>query len=160
MRDDLVRVFRPAFLGRVTVVPYYPLDRDVLEDIVALKLEQVSRRLEKNHGARLEFSSTIAEAIAARCVVGEYGARAIDAVINHTLLPEISSKILERLAGGRTSEQIGVATDRDGNLHVRFGTLDKVRPKPVGQAVEKSKKDVPRKPRQLFLEVRAGRCLP
>jgi type VI secretion system protein VasG len=153
VRDDLVRVFKPAFLGRVTVVPYYPLDRDVLEDIVELKLQQVSRRLEKNHGARLEFSPTIAEAISAQCAVGEFGARAIDAVVNHTLLPEISNKILKRLAGGRTSEQISVSTDRDGNLHVRFGKLEAAKPKPAKKPAEKPKKDAARRPRQLFLEV-------
>lgn len=160
VRDDLVRVFKPAFLGRVTVVPYYPLDRDVLEDVVTLKLEQVSRRLKKNHGARLEFSPTIAEAIAAQCVVGEFGARAIDAVVNHTLLPEISSQILGRLAEGRRSEKIVVSTDRDGNLHVHFGRLPPEAPDgPDGPqkadtgAEEGKKAKKTRRSRQLFLEV-------
>ena len=55
LRPDLLKAFKPALLGRMTVVPYYPLGDEVLKKIIELKLKQIGDRLRENHKAAFEL---------------------------------------------------------------------------------------------------------
>lgn len=116
IRPHLMKAFKPAFLGRLKVVPYYPLADDVLIRIIDLKLNRIQARLQANHHARLEYTPAVAEVILARCTEVDSGARNVDAILNGTLLPEIADRILERLADGQGIQSIKVSVNKQGQF--------------------------------------------
>jgi len=118
LHDDLQKYFKPAFLGRCTVVPYFPLAPDVLKRIIRLKLGKVARRLRENYGAEFDLSDALVQAVADRCHDPDSGARNIDNVINGGLLPMISAELLGRIAEGAKSERVSVSVEEGGRLAV------------------------------------------
>ena len=90
LRPQLYKTFKPAFLGRMKVVPYYPISDDVLAEIIELKLERIRHRIEANHKAAFEWDESLVEAVLARCTEVDSGARNVDHILNGTLLPEIA----------------------------------------------------------------------
>ncbi|HUE71155.1 MAG TPA: type VI secretion system ATPase TssH [Pirellulaceae bacterium] len=96
----LLEHFKPAFLGRVQVIPYYTLADDVLRSIIKLKLGKIARRMDENYRAKLTWSDDVVENIATRCTEADTGARNIDNILSRTLLPELSAEFLGRLAEG------------------------------------------------------------
>jgi type VI secretion system protein VasG len=98
--DELRRVFKPALLGRLTVVPYLPIGDDALRSIVGLKLDKVARRLRDSHQVGLEYSQRVLEEVANRCTEVDSGARNVDHILTDTVLPEISRELLARMAKG------------------------------------------------------------
>lgn len=113
---ELRRHFQPAFLGRLIVVPYYPLGATEVRRIVRLKLEAVRRRIWRNHKAELTFDEALVESIAQRSDVEESGARNIDHILTETLLPELSGRILDRLARGEEFSKIHISVDEMGRF--------------------------------------------
>jgi type VI secretion system protein VasG len=113
IRPVLLRHFPPAFLGRLTVVPYRPLGPAQIEAIVRLKLARVQERFAANRQSELTYDEAIVKAIAARAGQTESGARTVDAVLTHSLLPELSGRILDRIADGEATgnAHIGIAPD-------------------------------------------------
>jgi len=97
-------------------VPYYPLAPDVLRSIVALKLGKIKRRIYDNYRAEMKWTPAVIEAIAKRCTEADTGARNIDNILTRTLLPELSTEFLARLAGGEKISSVGVDVKPDGNL--------------------------------------------
>ena len=96
LRPKLLEHFRPAFLGRVTVVPYLPLPSSIIREITTLALGKIARRLAATYGATYTWSEAVVDAIVAQADAVQSGARAIDGVINKTLMPELASQILVR----------------------------------------------------------------
>lgn len=113
LQPDLLKVFKPAFLGRCNVVIYYPLADEILKKICVLKLRSIGKRVMENYGVPLLFDDSVPETIVSRCKEVESGARNIDNILSRTLLPELSAGILARLAEGQeiTRVQVGVADD-------------------------------------------------
>lgn len=111
LRRPLLEVFPPAFLGRLTVVPYYPLAGEVLARIVELQLGRIGRRLQENHGVPFAWDPEVVDLVLARCTEPESGGRMIDAILTGTLLPQIGRELLTRLREGRPlrSVRVGVA---------------------------------------------------
>jgi type VI secretion system protein VasG len=109
LRPTLQQVFKPALLGRLDIVPYFPISDEVLQAIVALKLEKIRQRIASNHGAKVEFPQELAEQIAARCMDVDSGARNADAILTRTLLAQISSDLLGRMASGKPVKKIAVS---------------------------------------------------
>ena len=110
LKPELNRVFKPAFLGRTAVVPYYPLRDENMRKIVRLKLNKIGKRIRANHGAAFEYDDAVVDAIADRCTEVDSGARNIDNILTGTVLPEVSGYVLERMAegGGVHAIRIGV----------------------------------------------------
>ena len=113
LRPDLLKVFKPAFLGRVNVIIYYPLHDAVLRKIVVLQLNRISKRLKETYGVPLVYGPELPQAIAARCTEVESGARNIENILNRSLLPELSGQILGKRAEGSdiTKVEVGIAED-------------------------------------------------
>jgi type VI secretion system protein VasG len=111
LRPELLRYFRPAFLGRLVVVPYYPLGDTEIQSIVKLKLGKIANRFKENHRAELTYDDSLVAAIADRCTEVDSGARNIDHILTHTLLPEVSAEILERMAAGKEIRGVHVSID-------------------------------------------------
>lgn len=113
LHDDLLKVFKPAFLGRLTVIPYYPLADDVMRGICGLKLKSIGRRVQNAYRAGFEWSDEVVTAVVERCNEADSGARIIDRVLSGTLLPELSTKLLGRMAEGSAVERVKVGWDAD-----------------------------------------------
>ena len=111
LRPALLRQFPAAFLGRVVIVPYRPVADAQLRRIVDLKLQQLADRIRSNHGAAFSWDDDVAEAIAARCHEVESGARNIDHIITQSLLPELASQVLERMALQQPFDDVHLSVD-------------------------------------------------
>ena len=121
LRDELQDVFKPAFLGRLAVVPYYPVQDDALRRIVALKLDRLVARVQEHHRAQLRFDDAVVQAIASRCSEVDSGARNVDAILTGTLLPRLSEAFLEMMGSGRAVESVKVSVDKkSGDFRFRF----------------------------------------
>ncbi|MCM5679818.1 type VI secretion system ATPase TssH [Schlegelella sp. S2-27] len=119
LRPQLYKVFKPAFLGRLKVVPYYPLSDEMLERIIRLKLDRIAQRVGENHQARFEYDDGLVEAVLARCTEVDTGARNVDHILNGTLLPEIAETVLARMAEGAAFAKIKVTASKDGQFKYR-----------------------------------------
>jgi type VI secretion system protein VasG len=116
LRPQLYKTFKPAFLGRMKVVPYYPISDDVLAEIIELKLERIRKRIEANHGAAFEWDDSLVEAVLARCTEVDSGARNVDHILNGTLLPELAQQVLERIAQGTALASVNVRANDAGEF--------------------------------------------
>ncbi|NTY35581.1 type VI secretion system ATPase TssH [Burkholderia diffusa] len=116
LRPQLYKTFKPAFLGRMKVVPYYPISDDVLAEIIELKLERIRRRIDANHKAAFEWDESLVDAVLARCTEVDSGARNVDHILNGTLLPEIAGHVLGRIADGEAIARIAVRADEAGEF--------------------------------------------
>ena len=114
LRPVLMKTFKPAFLGRMKTVPYYPISDDVLVQIITLKLGRIRDRIRANHKATFEWSDSLVEAVLARCTEVDSGARNVDHILNGTLLPEIAEEVLARMAEGASVERVTVGADDNG----------------------------------------------
>jgi len=115
LRPELLKVFRPALLARLVIVPYFPLRSREIVRIAELKLRAIQERVLDNHGAELTYDARLAASIAERCDPAS-GAREIDQRLTQTLLPELSTRILERMAKGAAFTKIHISVDAMGRF--------------------------------------------
>jgi type VI secretion system protein VasG len=110
LRPDLLRAFKPALLGRMAVVPYFPLSEPVLKKIIELQLAKIGDRLKSNHKAAFDYDPAVVDVVAARCTEVESGARNVDHILSGTVLPVLAEQVLGRLAEGKpvTKVHLGV----------------------------------------------------
>jgi type VI secretion system protein VasG len=116
IRPQLMKVFKPAFLGRMKVIPYYPIADEVLVRIIRLKLDKIARRIATNHKAEFSYDEALVEAVLARCTEVDSGARNVDNILNGTLLPEIAESVLARMAEGAAIAKIKVGANKQGQF--------------------------------------------
>ncbi len=116
LKPELDGVFKPAFLGRMVIIPYYPVRDEALKQIVRLKLGKIERRLRETHRVELRHDETLVEQIAARCTEVESGARNVDNILTNTLLPEVSRLLLASMAEGQKPVALHVLVDENGEL--------------------------------------------
>jgi type VI secretion system protein VasG len=116
IRPILSKHFKPALLARMTVVPFAPLAKDVLGEIVRMKLDAIARRLGESHGIATTFAPELLDHLAAKCTDPESGARNVDHVLRGSLMPALSRALLERLAAGIRPARIGVGVGADGGF--------------------------------------------
>ena len=114
IRPDLLKVFKPAFLGRVTVIPYFPLADDVLKGICELKLKAIRRRVEGNYKAKFSYAPEVVSAVVSRCHEVDSGARNIDHILTGAMLPELSARLLARMAEGQPVTDVKIVMNGDG----------------------------------------------
>jgi type VI secretion system protein VasG len=119
LRPPLLKVFPAALLGRIVVIPYYPLSDAVLGRIIRLQLDRVVARVKQNHDAELNYHEDVVKLIASRCTEPESGGRMIDAILTNTLLPEISRGFLTRLSEGTVVRKIDVGV-KEGEFACQF----------------------------------------
>jgi type VI secretion system protein VasG len=115
LKPELDKVFKPAFLGRLMIVPYYPVRDEALKQIIRLKLGKIQRRLAETHKIKLTYDDVLLNEVAARCTEVESGARNVDNILSNTMLPDLSRQILAQLAGGEPAERVAVSV-KDGAL--------------------------------------------
>ncbi|MBV9584156.1 MAG: type VI secretion system ATPase TssH [Alphaproteobacteria bacterium] len=116
LMPELLKFFKPAFLGRVTLVPYLPLSDAVIRQIVELQLGRIRQRVHESYRAAFEYDPALVEAIAARCTETASGARNIEKILSRTLLPELSAEVLARLAESQPVSGVRVGLDAHGSF--------------------------------------------
>jgi type VI secretion system protein VasG len=116
LKPEMNKIFKPAFLGRMVVVPYYPVRDEALKKIIVLKLNKIQRRIQENHKISLTYDDKFIDAVASRCTEVESGARNVDNILTNSLLPDISRQILGRMAEGEKLTSIRVGIGEDGNF--------------------------------------------
>ena len=119
LREPLLKVFPPALLGRITVIPYYPLSDDVLKRIIHLQLGRIQKRVQQNHKVPFSFDESVVNLVASRCTEVESGGRMVDAILTHTLLPAMSREFLTRLMNGHPLERVSVSVE-NGDFRYTF----------------------------------------
>jgi len=120
LRPKLLERFKPAFLGRMTVVPYYSLGDDVLRNIIQLQLKRIGQRLAENHRAKLVYSDPVIDHILGRCRENETGARNVDHILTGTVLPDISRELLSRMAEERAVSKVEIQLNDAGGFQYQF----------------------------------------
>ncbi len=113
LRDPLQKVFPSALLGRLVVIPYYPLSDEVLAKVVRLQLGRIESRILENHDVPLNIDDEVIKLIISRCTEVESGARMVDAILTNTMLPEISRHILIEKMEGRPIGKIQIGVEND-----------------------------------------------
>ena len=113
MTEPLQKIFPPALLGRLVVIPYYPLSDEMLGQIVRLQLNRIKKRVAENHKIPFEYSDDAVKLIVRRCNNAESGGRIIDSILTNTVLPKVSIEYLTRASEGSELKavRLGVADD-------------------------------------------------
>ena len=118
LKDDidheLLKIFPAAFMGRVTVIPYYPLTTSSLRLIVDTQLSKVQKRLAENHGIELVIDEEVSRHIVASCLSSDTGARLVIGYIEKNILPKLSVLILNAVGVQQKSmHKIAVKLDNE-----------------------------------------------
>lgn len=119
LRPELNKIFKPAFLGRLQVIPYFPVRDEVLKEIVRLKLRKIAARMRSTHRIALDWDPSLVDTVAARCTEVESGARNVDNILSNSMLPELSRELLERMADSRPAERVKVSAE-NGTLRYQW----------------------------------------
>ncbi|HMD71513.1 MAG TPA: type VI secretion system ATPase TssH [Bryobacteraceae bacterium] len=114
LKPELNKIFKPAFLGRLVIIPYFPIRDEALKQIVRLKVAKIQRRLLETHKIALTHDEALIDEVAKRCTEVESGARNVDNILTNTMLPEISRQILGRMAERQRFAPIHVSVGPDG----------------------------------------------
>lgn len=116
IRPELIKVFKPALLGRMVVVPYFPISDEVMREIIKLQLGRIGKRLEENHGAEFSYDPKVVDEVASRCKEVESGARNVDHILTRSLLPEMSGEFLSRMGSGSGVGRVHVSVTEGGKF--------------------------------------------
>jgi type VI secretion system protein VasG len=119
LREPLLKIFPAALLGRLVVIPYYPLSDEMLGNIARLQLGRIARRVAENHRVPFTYDDEVVKLIVSRCTEVESGARAVDSILTNTVLPAISEELLLRMMRGQAVQRVGVAVG-NGTFIYRF----------------------------------------
>jgi type VI secretion system protein VasG len=116
LKPELNKIFKPAFLGRLVIIPYFPIRDEALKQIIVLKLGKIQRRLMETHKLPLTYDPALIDEVAKRCTEVESGARNVDNILTNTMLPDISRQLLNAFAEGVRPESIHVGIAEDGSF--------------------------------------------
>ena len=116
LKPELNKIFKPAFLGRLVIIPYFPIRDEALKQIVSLKLGKIQRRIQETHRVGLTYDDALIAEVARRCTEVESGARNVDNILTNTLLPEVSRQILGRMAERQVLAPIRVSIGEGGSF--------------------------------------------
>jgi type VI secretion system protein VasG len=114
LKPELNKIFKPALLGRMVIIPYLPIRDENLKTIIKLKLGKIQRRIQENHKIELSYDPSLVDEVAKRCTEVESGARNVDNILTNTLLPDISRQLLGSMAANEPKERIHVGIGTDG----------------------------------------------
>jgi type VI secretion system protein VasG len=122
LRQPLLKAFPAALLGRLIVIPYYPLSRVMIESIIRLQLGRIQRRIEETRRIPVTYDQSVVALIAGRCTEPESGGRMIDAILTNTMLPAISHEFLTRMMSGHPATRLHVSA-AGGEFRYEFGDV-------------------------------------
>jgi len=139
LKPEMNKIFKPAFLGRMVIIPYFPVRDEALKQIILLKLSKIQRRLQENHKIVMACDDAVIEEVAKRCTEVESGARNVDNILSNTMLPEVSREVLARMAEEKPLERVQVGVGPDGRFTYTWSSSDSAtQPQPVSAAPSSS----------------------
>ena len=119
IRAPLRDKFPAALLGRLMVVPYYPISDAMLDQIIRLQLQRIQTRILQRHGAEFHYDEAAIALIRNRCTEGESGARMVDAILTHNLLPKLAIEFLKNATEAKAPQRIDVSA-KDNEFEIRY----------------------------------------
>jgi type VI secretion system protein VasG len=119
LREPLLKVFPAALLGRLVVVPYYPLSDQILANIIRLQLGRIQKRIAEQHKITFSYDDALLQLIGSRSNELESGARIVDSILTNTMLPRISQELLTRMMEYRPMREVRVSAE-DGEFKYSF----------------------------------------
>ena len=135
LKPSLYKQFKPAFLGRMRIVPYFPLHDDLLIRIIKHKLGKITARLEKQYATKVEYSEDLTELLLSRCTEVDSGARNVDNILNSSVLPALATEILVALAEQKLPKLINIDVKDDEIIY----QLDPEQKQPKKKSTKKAK---------------------
>ncbi|MEL0603101.1 type VI secretion system ATPase TssH [Pseudoalteromonas undina] len=119
LQDDLLASFKPAFLGRINVIPYIPLSDDILSEIASLQIAKIVKRVNKHYDAELKYENDVIEYIIDNCQNAGSGARNIHTILQNKLLPLLSEVLLSSMIDDKKINSIKLAVkDNEFNIEL------------------------------------------
>lgn len=115
-RGELLKTFKPAFLGRLKLVPFLPLGRPVIREISALSLARLGARLREGHGAAFEWTEAVVDHIAESCTESQSGARNVENIVKRRIAPQIAERVLSGVANGEKIISVAIDIDKKGTI--------------------------------------------
>lgn len=115
-RPQLLRYFKPAFLGRTTVIPYYPLGDEDLMKICQINMRRIEKRVRQSYNAQFSYDEEVLLQIVARSQEVDTGARNIENILTRGMLPDLASECLGRMAQGEEIRSIHVGCTEEGGF--------------------------------------------
>ena len=120
IKPTLSAHFKPALLARMTTVPYLPISPDAMKMITRLKLNKLMKRLKTSQNLNASYTDGVVDLIASRCTEVDTGARNIDHILRGSLIPQLSSAILEKMVEGDLPDSVEVGVDSESNFTTNF----------------------------------------
>ncbi len=111
LREPLLKAFPAALLGRLVVIPYYPLNDEIIGAIARLQLGRIEKRIREQHRVPFSYDDAVVKLIVSRCTELESGGRMIDAILTNTVLPRISQEFLTRIMEGKPVERVQIKVE-------------------------------------------------
>jgi len=108
IKPEMNKAFKPALLGRMVTVPFYPISDEILRLIIKLQLGKIKNRIADNHGAQFSYDDAVIETVAKRCTDVDSGARNVYNILTGTMLPDMSGEVLSRMAAGESIKKVHV----------------------------------------------------
>ena len=124
LKPSLYKQFKPAFLGRMRIVPYFPLHDDLLVRIIHHKIGKITARIEKQYQTRVEYTDDLVELLLSRCTEVDSGARNVDNILNSSVLPELATQILMALADQNLPKLIKIDS-KDNEIEYLLDPVEK-----------------------------------
>lgn len=115
-RPQLLKYFKPAFLGRTNLIPYYPLGDEDLMKICKINMNRIEKRVREHYNAAFSYDEDVMLHIVARSQEVDTGARNIENILSRTMLPGMASECLSLLAEGKELKKIHVSVTDDGGF--------------------------------------------
>jgi len=134
LKPSLYQQFKPAFLGRMRVVPYFPLHDGLLLSIIKHKLGKITARLEQQYITKVSYSENLIELLLSHCTEIDSGARNIDNILNSFVLPALAKQILLGLAEQKMPQHIFIDVQDNEILY---------QVNPVVKSIKKTEKKAP-----------------
>jgi len=116
-RPELLKYFKPAFLGRSTVIPYYPLADDDLLKICKINMSRIEKRVRAHYDADFSYDEDVMLHIVGRSQEVDTGARNIENILTRTVLPILASECLAKLASGDDINKIHIGVSEEGEFN-------------------------------------------
>ena len=138
LKPSLYKQFKPAFLGRMRIVPYFPLHDDLLVRIIHHKIGKITARIEKQYQTKVEYSEDLVELLLSRCTEVDSGARNVDNILNSSVLPELATQILIALADQKLPKLIKIDS-KDNDIIYQLDP--ETQPKPAKKRASKKTKE-------------------
>lgn len=120
LRPILRDHFQPALLARFQTVIYRPLNETAMRTIVEMKLDQVSKRLNRHYGLTTQIDENLYDALNAACLLPDTGARNIDSLLNQQILPVLSQQLLTHMAAKQKPQSLCLSWSEEEGIGLEF----------------------------------------